>query len=177
MIVSLSENQLNQVQSYIDTLDASKNKDNYFVGKCGEVAVHNYGLITKTFKNFYGYELFESILNNIHKADLGHDLILQSLTNRYAKVFAQVKTVVCENGRNLLLDQRLYNDKLEYYNGIPQDIFIMVKKLSMSTYDVVGFIEYDDAISVYKKDFPVKGCYNIDEKHLQPIEDIRVLFQ
>lgn len=177
MIISLTENQLNQVQYFINKLNKKHNKDNFFVGACGEIAVHNYGVFNNIYKNLFGNLLINSILKPTNIADNGYDLILQSYTNPYIKIIAQIKTIKKDtNGKNLLLSKKLYDSQLNYYNNIPQDIFILVKQLSKSTYDILGYITRYDAINYYIEDVPVNGCYNINLKYLTKFENINLLF-
>lgn len=177
MIVSLSENQLNQVQDFVNNLSGNKNKDNFYVGACGEIAVNNYGIASNVYKNLYGYILSDSILKKTNKADNGCDLILQSTKNPYIKITAQVKTIRKDtNGKNLLLSKKLYDPSLNYYNNIPQDVFILVKQLSNSTYDILGYITHDNAVKHYIEDKPVKDCYNINIQYLTPFEEFKHLF-
>lgn len=170
--VSLTENQLNQVNSFIENLGSGKNKNNYRLGVCGEIAFHNYGLNEKIFNNFYGDDLFNSILMDKKEADAGHDFIAQSINNKFVKLFVQIKTTSLMNGHNIPLSKSLYNAKLEYYNGIPQDIYVFVRKLSESTYDILGFITHENAVNCYVADRPILGCYCIHEKYLRPIEEL-----
>ena len=175
MTVSLSENQLSQIESFCNTLPGTKNRDNFFIGKCGEVAFHNFGIQTKLFKNFYGEDLFNSVLKNDGHADLGHDYIMQSMQHPFVRIFAQIKTTPRLENANLILSKDLYDGKLNYYNGIPQDIFVFIRMLSRSTYDIVGYIDRQKAIEVYTEDKPVSGCYCINEKKLNPIETLVLL--
>lgn len=175
MTVDLTETQIMQVRQFVAQLGPSKSKENFFAGKCGEVAVHNCGYMTKMYRNFYGFDLYKSVLSDPLHADSGADLVLQSEEKPYVRLFAQVKTVVSSRGTNLILSKSLYDAKLDYYNEIPQDVFIVVRMLSTSTYDVLGFITKADAASHYVEDKPVKGCYCIDMKWLKPIEDLKLL--
>lgn len=172
MKVTLTETQLKLIQDYVEALNSSKNKDNYFIGKCGEVAVLNYGNVSGLFCNFYGNDLTKSILQDSGYADNGYDVVMQSKLHPYIRLLAQVKTTASKNGNNLLLDKKLYDPKLVYYNNLPQDVFILVKQIDLSTYDILGFILHDDAVKCYKADFPVKGCYCIDRRKLKPIEQL-----
>lgn len=172
MKVTLTETQLKLIWDYVEALNSSKSKDNYFIGKCGEVAVLNYGNASGLFCNFYGNDLTKSVLQDNSHADNGYDLVMQSRLHPHIRLLAQVKTTASKNGNNLLLDKKLYDPKLVYYNNLPQDVFILVKQIDLSAYDILGFILHDDAVKCYKADFPVKGCYCIDRRKLKPIEQL-----
>lgn len=137
--------------------------------------MHNYGYATKSYSNLCGFDLYKSVLSDPKHADIGADLVLQSEEKPYARLFAQVKTITSDRGTNLLLSKSLYDEKLDYYNDIPQDVFIVVRKLSESTYDILGFITKADAFKHYVEDKPVKGCYCIDTMWLRPIEELKGL--
>lgn len=174
MIISITEDQLYSISSYANTWDNTKHDiNNIRLGKCGEVAFHNYIENSKVFSNFYGNILCDSILKETNKPDNGYDFILQSKINKYVRIFTQIKTISGEHCHNIPLDKEKYDNKtFTYYTGNRQDIFILIRKLSESTYDILGFITTCEALRYYKEDVPVKDCYCIHEKYLHPIEEL-----
>lgn len=168
MFQEISKSQFNDIVSYVMSLE-NKNFQNYLLGKCGEVAFHNFINTYDLFDNFYRDDLNESILKPLNHADDGYDCkIISKVSNRVFNV--QIKTTTSNpKNKNIILNKKLYNSKLDYYTKIPQDIFIFIKHISGLTYDIKGFITKENAIKVKIKDKPILGCYSINEQYLLPM--------
>lgn len=149
MLQEISKSQFNDIVSYVMSLE-NKNFQNYLLGKCGEVAFHNFINTYDLFDNFYRDDLNEPILKPLNHADDGYDCkIISKVSNRVFNV--QIKTTTSNpKNKNIILNKKLYNSKLDYYTKIPQDIFIFIKHISGLTYDINNY--YNLSLSYLDKD-------------------------
>lgn len=172
-IVSLSEDQIKQVQHYVSNVkDKFRDKETLFRHKCGEIAFLNYGLEEKLFRTPGSQDLCDTVLSLEHNG-FSHGLVVEFGgffdELNYTRVFADVHTVDMSYGY-LPLHKDEYDCYLNRDNCFEPDIFVLVKQLSMSTYELSKFILKSVACNVVYHDFPTK--YLIKDTDMNTFENI-----